>query len=714
MANAVNSPDGVNALNAIKNVDTRKQAVYTSVDDALAGIPSTKRKEGLNIDLLLNDIWITYTFQGGILDEHFIPKIHFPALEINSTVNKYASLFRLDKELDINTSLLTVRSLSETLTTVKGVNFPTGTLVSNVQELLITEESTLFYGLVEVNSLKALAKITCNEALVPTRSYLKFDTSENGSDVKAGSAANNWAIVNNVGTIQIDSLYGSGFFIEIHNENATINSASAIYGQLRITKGKITKLFVLELNVALESFDVTDDIEIGEFSYLYITDTDELPNVTGNRYSIYSKTLSPAKFVGNIETLGKLIGNGEDITGIKSGQIDDTLSSVHKFVTQDEKNKLASLENSKFLGQYSSLTALNGAHASPNPAGSYADVDAGAGNGVTRYVWDVTDDEFQTQAGTSTAISDAQVKTQYENNANTNAYTDLEQNKLDEIETDADVTDTDNVRAAHALMDDEIVNLAEVKAFNSAEYADALGSDDNYVTDAEKVVIENTAGANSGDNADNSQYSGLDASKIDKNVAITPGTYIKITYDADGLVTGGADARTNEIEDITDKRYVNDAQRNAILHDNRNALDLVAGENTGDEDLTPYAKHNEVQSYTKQQYFARTNLTNASNSIDWNLNDNQVAHVTMDASATLNNPTGGTLKDGAIYMLAVTQINDGDFDLSYGTLYEFGIDEAPVLTNIDGRTDVLTFISNGNRMFFTGIKKGFEHYYNPE
>jgi len=36
-----------------------------------------------------------------------------------------------------------------------------------------------------------------------------------------------------------------------------------------------------------------------------------------------------------------------------------------------------------------------------------------------------------------------------------------------------------------------------------------LGADDNYVTDAEKTVIGNTSGTNTGDNATNTQYSGL-------------------------------------------------------------------------------------------------------------------------------------------------------------------------------------------------------------
>ena len=45
--------------------------------------------------------------------------------------------------------------------------------------------------------------------------------------------------------------------------------------------------------------------------------------------------------------------------------------------------------------------------------------------------------------------------------------------KLDGIEAGADVTDTTNVTAAGALMDSEVTNLTQVKAFDSADYATA-------------------------------------------------------------------------------------------------------------------------------------------------------------------------------------------------------------------------------------------------
>ncbi len=65
----------------------------------------------------------------------------------------------------------------------------------------------------------------------------------------------------------------------------------------------------------------------------------------------------------------------------------------------------------------------------------------------------------------------AQIKTLYE--AEANAFTDAQFTKLAGIEALADVTDATNVTAAGALMDSEVTNLAEVKAFSAADYATA-------------------------------------------------------------------------------------------------------------------------------------------------------------------------------------------------------------------------------------------------
>ncbi|XP_065198967.1 mucin-19-like [Sycon ciliatum] len=53
------------------------------------------------------------------------------------------------------------------------------------------------------------------------------------------------------------------------------------------------------------------------------------------------------------------------------------------------------------------------------------------------------------------------------------AFVDGDKTKLDGIEDGADITDTTNVTSAGALMDSEVTNLAQVKAFSSADYATA-------------------------------------------------------------------------------------------------------------------------------------------------------------------------------------------------------------------------------------------------
>ena len=62
--------------------------------------------------------------------------------------------------------------------------------------------------------------------------------------------------------------------------------------------------------------------------------------------------------------------------------------------------------------------------------------------------------------------------------------------------------------------------------------------------------------------------------KVDENAAITGATKTKVTYDAKGLVTAGADATTADIADSTNKRYVTDAQSTVIGN--------TSGTNTGD------------------------------------------------------------------------------------------------------------------------------------
>ena len=99
--------------------------------------------------------------------------------------------------------------------------------------------------------------------------------------------------------------------------------------------------------------------------------------------------------------------------------------------TAAEKAKLAGLEGSHFKGVFASLVALQSAFPTAS-AGDYADVDAGVGSATIRYVWDDSDAEWQ-PVGAGTPLTAADIKTLYESNPDTNAYTDAEKSKLSGI-----------------------------------------------------------------------------------------------------------------------------------------------------------------------------------------------------------------------------------------------------------------------------------------
>jgi len=67
----------------------------------------------------------------------------------------------------------------------------------------------------------------------------------------------------------------------------------------------------------------------------------------------------------------------------------------------------------------------------------------------------------------------AEIRTLVESASDSNVFTDADHTKLNGIEASADVTDSTNVAAAGALMDSEVSNLSDVKAFDAADYATA-------------------------------------------------------------------------------------------------------------------------------------------------------------------------------------------------------------------------------------------------
>ena len=68
--------------------------------------------------------------------------------------------------------------------------------------------------------------------------------------------------------------------------------------------------------------------------------------------------------------------------------------------------------------------------------------------------------------------------------------------------------------------------------------------------------------------------------KIDKNLDIIAATKTKITYDAKGVITSGADATTADISDSVNKRYVNDAELSILSNIHKGSITPSLGNST--------------------------------------------------------------------------------------------------------------------------------------
>jgi len=126
--------------------------------------------------------------------------------------------------------------------------------------------------------------------------------------------------------------------------------------------------------------------------------------------------------------------------------------------------------------------------------------------------------------------------------------------------------------------------ISELTAIATIDNAtDVLPIVDTSATTTKKITLTQVKTSLALNNVDNTsdankpvstaQQTALD-DKVTANTAITGATKTKITYDAKGLVTAGADATTADIASSTDKRYVTDAQLVVVGN--------TSGTNTGD------------------------------------------------------------------------------------------------------------------------------------
>jgi len=140
------------------------------------------------------------------------------------------------------------------------------------------------------------------------------------------------------------------------------------------------------------------------------------------------------------------------------------------------------------------------------------------------------------EVGATADQTAAEIKTAYESNANTNAFTDADESKLDGIEAGADITDTANVTAAGAVMDSEVTDLAGIKAVTVSTLQ--VKPSEGAFVDGDKTKL-NTIETN----ADVTDTANVVA-------ALTAGT--NITIASDGTIASTATGSGGGVSDIVD------------------------------------------------------------------------------------------------------------------------------------------------------------------
>ena len=152
------------------------------------------------------------------------------------------------------------------------------------------------------------------------------------------------------------------------------------------------------------------------------------------------------------------------------------------------------------------------------------------------------------EASATADQTNAEIRTAVEAATDSNVFTDADHSKLNAIEASADVTDATNVTAAGALMDSEVTNLAEVKAFAASDYATAAQGT------AADAALPKAGGAMTGAITTNSTFDGrdvaTDGTKLD-GIAASANNYTHPNHS--GEVTSTADGATVIADNIVDE-----------------------------------------------------------------------------------------------------------------------------------------------------------------
>jgi len=153
--------------------------------------------------------------------------------------------------------------------------------------------------------------------------------------------------------------------------------------------------------------------------------------------------------------------------------------------------------------------------------------------------------------GSTADQSNAEIKTAYEANADTNEFSDAEQTKLSGIEASADVTDSTNVNSAGAVMESDISGTPAGSIINDDTMASAsnttLATSESIKAYAQSLVassVEYIGGYNASTNSPDLDTSPSGVTKGDMYTVTTAGTFFTQDLEVGDVLISEQDSPT--------------------------------------------------------------------------------------------------------------------------------------------------------------------------
>lgn len=280
----------------------------------------------------------------------------------------------------------------------------------------------------------------------------------------------------------------------------------------------------------------------------------------------------------------------------------------------------------------------------------------------------------------------------------------------------------------------------DVKKYGvTIDYFGAMVYDDDYSSDfgdrslVDKAYVDSIAGSGSGDYASTSGYS-INAGYASSSAYATNAGYASTSgwannYDKTGLELTSNKSTTTALGTSNTLYPSQNAVKSYVdarVSGTTNTIPKIASSNTlGDSHITDNGTTVAVTGafsvsttttltgdvtcvgnlIVQGQAYAEQGTLTFGTPISWNLNTDPNAVVTLTGNTTLNVPTN--MKAGGSYTLIIKQDGTGSRTLAYnstGSVWYWSGGVTPILTTTANAIDIITFISDGTKMYGTIVK----------